>query len=64
MENEGLHFKGCFCYISASLSFKSKGEHLWNKGKCFRFHSDNSFCSGDNQIVNFQLFKCHDVIKY
>ena len=55
--------KGCARYIFASLFFKSKGEHLWNKGKCFLFHFKSSFRSWDNQILTFQIFKCHDVIK-
>ena len=29
----------------------------------FLFHFKSSFHSRDNQILNFQLFKCHDVIK-
>ena len=43
--------------------FASKREHLWNKEKCFWFHFENSFRSWDNQILTFQIFKCHDVIK-
>ena len=42
----------------------SKREHLSNKEKCFLFHFESSFCSWDNQILTFQIFKCHDVIKY
>ena len=51
-----LHFASLFCM--------SKGEHLWNKEKCFLFHFESSFRSWDNQILNFQIFKYHDVIKY
>ena len=31
--------------------------------KCL-FHFESSFRSWDNQILTFQMFKCHDVIKY
>ena len=56
-------FKGCACHIFASLFFMSKREHLWNKEKCFLFHFESSFRSWDNQILTFQIFKCHDIIK-
>ena len=56
-------FKGCVSYIFASLFCKYKGEHLWNKEKCFLFHFKSSFCYWDNQILTFQTFQCHDVIK-
>ena len=46
-------FKGCVCYIFASLFFKSKGEHLGNKEKCFLFHFKSSFRSRENQILEF-----------
>ena len=55
--------KGCICYIFASLFWKSKIENLWNKVKCFLFHSKSSFHLWDNQNLTFQIFKCHDVIK-
>ena len=58
------HIKGCDRYIFASLFFKFKGEHLWNKEKCFSFHFKSSFRSWDNQILNFQIFKCCDVIEF
>ena len=58
-----LHiFKDFVHYIFASL-FMSKREHLWNKEKCFLFHFESSFRSWGNQILTFQIFKCHDVIK-
>ena len=44
-----------------SLFCMSKREHKWNKEKCFLFHFESSFHSGDNQILNFQIFKCHDI---
>ena len=49
--------KVCVHYIFASLYCISKREHSWNKEKCFLC----SFCSWDNQILIFQIFKCHDV---
>ena len=56
-------FKGCARYIFASLLCMSKREHFWNKEKCFLFHFESSFRSWDNQILIFQIIKCHDVIK-
>ena len=41
----------------------SKREHMWNKEKCFLFYFESSFRYWDNQILNFHIFKCHDVIK-
>ena len=29
----------------------------------FLFHFESSFRSSDNQVLNFQIFKCHDVVK-
>ena len=55
--------KGCVCYIFASLFCLPKREDLWNKEKCFLFHFGSSFRSWDNQILIFQIFKFHDVIK-
>ena len=46
-------FKGCVHYIFTSLFFKSKGEHLENKDKCFLFHFKSSFHSQENQILEF-----------
>ena len=57
-------FIGCVRYIFASLFCMPKRGHFWNKEKCFWFHFESSFCSWDNQILNFQIFKCHDAIKY
>ena len=56
-------FKGCVHYIFVSLFCMSKRGYLWNKEKCFLFLFESSFCSWDNQILTFQVFKCHDVIK-
>ena len=55
--------KDCVHYIFASLFFMFKREHLWNKEKCFLFHLESSFCSWDDQILTFQIFKSHDVTK-
>ena len=54
--------KGSIHYIFPSLFNKSKGKHLWNKDKCFLFHFESSFRSWDDQILTFQIFKCHEVI--
>ena len=48
-------------YIFANLFCLSKREHLGNKEKCFLFHFESSFHSWDNQILNFQIFECHDI---
>ena len=66
LNNSLLHvtlLKGCVHYIFASLFFKSKREHLSNQEKYFLFHLKSSFCSGENQILKFQIFKSHDIIK-
>ena len=56
-------FKGRVCYIFLSLFCMSKREDLWNKEKCFLFHFESSFHFWDNKILNFQIFKCHNIIK-
>ena len=56
-------FKGCVCYIFASLFFESKLEHLSNWERCFLFHFKSSFLSQKNQILEFYILKFHDVIK-
>ena len=56
-------FEGCVCYIFAIMFYKSKWEYLWNKEKRFLLHFESSFRSWDNQILTFQIFKCHEVIK-
>ena len=38
-----VYLKGCVRYIFVSLVFKSKGEHLGNKEKCFYFTSKALF---------------------
>ena len=43
------------------VCFFSKSEHSWNKENCFLFHFESSFCFWDNQILTFQILKCHDV---
>ena len=43
--------------------FRSKQEYLSNYGKCFLFHFKSSFRSRENQILEFYIFKFHDVIK-
>ena len=49
-------FKGCVTFVS--LFCMSKREK-----KEFYFHFKSSFRSWDNQILTFQIFKCHHVIK-
>ena len=43
--------KGCVCYAFPSLFFKSKWEHKLRKMLLFHFKS--SFCSRENQILEF-----------
>ena len=55
LENYFELFKDCVCYILASLVFKSKGEHLWNKEnislqKLFSFSRKSNFRMLDIQI--------------
>ena len=39
-------------------------ESTWETRKnIFLFHFKSSFCSQENQILEFQIFKFHDVIK-
>ena len=56
--------KSCVRYIFASLFFKSKRERLWNLEKCVLFHLKISFRSRENQIVEFYIYKFHDVIEF
>ena len=54
---DDLHF-----YLkAASLFFKAKRKHLSNQDKCFLFHYKSSFRSRENQILEFQIFKFHDI---
>ena len=54
---DDLHF-----YLkAASLFFKPKRKHLSNQDKCFLFHYKSSFRSRENQILEFQIFKFHDI---
>ena len=62
-EKVDFKFKGCVHYIFASLFFKSKLEHLSNWERYFLFHSESSFCSQENQILEFYILKLNDVIK-
>ena len=56
-----LTVKGCVRYIFAGLFFIFRREHLRNKEKCFLLHLESSICPWDNQILTFQIFKCHDI---
>ena len=55
--------KDCVRYIFTSLFCMFKWEDLWGKEKWFLFHFESSFRSWDNQVSNFQIFRCYDVIK-
>ena len=59
-------FKPFLEVVSATfllVCFVCLKEALWNKKKCFSFDLESSFRSWDNYILNFQISKCHDVIK-
>ena len=43
--------------------FSVEKSALVKLGKMFLFHFKNSFRSGENQILEFQIFEFHDVIK-
>ena len=45
----------CFLYLKESTCETRK--------KCFLFHFESSFHFRDNQVLTFQIFKSHDVIK-
>ena len=58
-------FKGCVCYVLASLFCMSKREHSWNKEKCFLFHFENSFRSWDNfNFSDIQMTWRHQMPKH
>ena len=62
----GVIVKGCVRYIFAGLFFNCKRvklSALVKLGKMFLFHFKSSFCSRENLISVFQIFKFHDVIK-
>ena len=65
--NDDAKFKFDLKVVSATFLlvsfFKSKQEHLPNQEKRFSFHLKSSFHSQENQILEFQIFKFHDVIK-
>ena len=45
-------FKGCVCYICASLFLSLQGSPV-KIGKCFTFHFKSFFHSSENQILAF-----------
>ena len=57
-----ITFKGCVRYIFTSLFCMSKRELFRKKEKCFLFHFESSFRAKHNQILTFQIFKCHDMV--
>ena len=44
--------------------FVSQRRALPKQGKMFLFHFESSFCSSDNQVLTFQIIKCHDVVEF
>ena len=44
--------------------FVSQRRALSKQGKMFLFHFESSFCSSDNQVLTFQIIKCHDVVEF
>ena len=55
------------CFVSFQVYFFTSNDGLeksaWGPKKAFLFHFKGSFRSWDSQILTFQVFKCHDVIK-
>ena len=54
-------------FVSATfllVFFKSKREHLQRKEKCILLLFKSSLSSSVNQILTFQIFKFHEIIKY
>ena len=45
------------------VCFLSLKESTFETEKCFLFHFEGSFRSQENQILEFQVFNFHDVIK-
>ena len=60
---EDAIFKGCVCYICASLFFLSLNKSTFQTRKNFLFHFKSSFRSCENQILEFYIFKFHGIIK-
>ena len=50
---ESKREKLCVHCIFASLFLKSKREQIWNLEKCFLFQFKSSFCSPENQTLEF-----------
>ena len=44
------------------VCFLSLKESTWETVKMFLFHFKSCFCSRENQIIEFEIFKFHDVI--
>ena len=42
------------------VCFVSLKESTFETRKCFLFHFVSCFCSEDNQILTFQILKCHE----
>ena len=60
-----LAFKGCVCYIFASLFGVSKREHLQNNEKCFLISFQKLFSSWDNfKFSDIQISWHHQMPKY
>ena len=56
-------FKGCVCYIFASLFLGLNESTCQMKKIIFYFTSKPLFVPEKNQILEFYIFKFHDVIK-
>ena len=56
--------EGCVYYNFASLFLSLKESTHGTGEKCFLFHFKSSFHSRENQILEFQILKFHDVIKF
>ena len=64
IEDIMFQIKSCVRYIFSSLFFKCKRELLRNQKNCFLFHFKSSFCSWENQSLEFEILRFLDVIKH
>ena len=55
--------KGCVRYIFTTSFFKSRNESTCQTRKNIFYFTSKALCSRENQLLEFLIFKFHDVIK-
>ena len=60
---ENKILKGCVCYILLVCFLSLNESTCQTRKNAFLFHFKSSFCSQENQILEFYIFKFHDIIK-